>query len=397
METATASANFRKLFHPISFTDAKRRGVSETICETDGTPPAFFVDNQKDRLDINKQFNWPSAPAKIIPAERGNYWSVYLDPPNEAEICNLLALLKHHKAPGPDDLQPGYDIGKQLMYVFFKTTDEEEISPNWTESMVMLVFKKGSQTVGCHRTRISLIQLASKVLASVASCRLTTQGGKIHERQGEFRPGRGCTDQIFTVHQPLEHRHTYQRPTSSMFLDRKTLIQWKRLLCGSACWDTAYLKSMYQSSSPSSLILKSRCPSQASDSLCCFQHGLTRASYFVISHCDGWYFQKISWELSRWWSRTLISGHKLRDLKYAVDIVLLSSNVQTTQLLPNSLMTKWSDTACSPHYQSVRFYLRISESMYPNCTRAVKDWKLLKVFFYSESCIYGNRGVGENI
>lgn len=104
--------------------------MSETICETDGTPPAFFVDNQKDRLDINKQFNWPSAPAKIIPAERGNYWSVYLDPPNEAEICNLLALLKHHKAPGPDDLQPGYDIGKQLMYVFFKTTDEEEISPN---------------------------------------------------------------------------------------------------------------------------------------------------------------------------------------------------------------------------------------------------------------------------
>ncbi|KER26759.1 hypothetical protein T265_06042 [Opisthorchis viverrini] len=39
------------------------------------------------------------------------------------------------------------------------------------------------------------------------------------EQQAGFRPGRGCVDQIFTLRQVLEQRHTYKRPTILVFLD----------------------------------------------------------------------------------------------------------------------------------------------------------------------------------
>ncbi|KER29169.1 hypothetical protein T265_04173 [Opisthorchis viverrini] len=38
-------------------------------------------------------------------------------------------------------------------------------------------------------------------------------------QQAGFRPGRGCIDQIFTLRQVLEQRHTYKRPTILVFLD----------------------------------------------------------------------------------------------------------------------------------------------------------------------------------
>ena len=43
----------------------------------------------------------------------------------------------------------------------------------------------------------------------------------IREQQGGFRPGRGCVEQIFTLRQYMEHRHTYHRATIYVFLDLK--------------------------------------------------------------------------------------------------------------------------------------------------------------------------------
>ncbi|VDP64076.1 unnamed protein product, partial [Schistosoma curassoni] len=54
------------------------------------------------------------------------------------------------------------------------------------------------------------------------------------ENQAGLRPDRGCIDNIFTIHQVLEHRHTYRLPTMIAFLklkaafdsvDRKVLWQ----------------------------------------------------------------------------------------------------------------------------------------------------------------------------
>ena len=46
----------------------------------------------------------------------------------------------------------------------------------------------------------------------------------MREQQAGFRPGRGCIDHIFTLHQELEHRNTFHRLPIVMFLDLKAVF-----------------------------------------------------------------------------------------------------------------------------------------------------------------------------
>ena len=50
---------------------------------------------------------------------------------------------------------------------------------------------------------------------------IATREASIREEQAGFRPGRGCIDHIFTLHQILEQRHANRRPTILVFLDFK--------------------------------------------------------------------------------------------------------------------------------------------------------------------------------
>ena len=69
---------------------------------------------------------------------------------------------------------------------------------------------------------MSLIPIISKLFVSVLLRRLTpSREQTIREQQGGFRPGRGRVDQIFTLRQYMEHRHTYHRATIYVFLDLK--------------------------------------------------------------------------------------------------------------------------------------------------------------------------------
>jgi hypothetical protein len=107
MESASATGDFRKLFHLIRTTGCKRLGVSEAICEADGSP----IYNLKRRLDrwaefFMSQFNWPPAPATSISMITTAPWSAPSEAPTEAEVLRELQALKRHKAPGPDNLPP---------------------------------------------------------------------------------------------------------------------------------------------------------------------------------------------------------------------------------------------------------------------------------------------------
>uniref|UniRef100_A0A183AUF1 Reverse transcriptase domain-containing protein n=1 Tax=Echinostoma caproni TaxID=27848 RepID=A0A183AUF1_9TREM len=65
-----------------------------------------------------------------------------------------------------------------------------------------------------------LIPIVTKLLASTIFRRLTPfRETNIREQQAEFRPGRGCIDQIFTV------RNTHCRPTVVVFLDLKAAFE----------------------------------------------------------------------------------------------------------------------------------------------------------------------------
>lgn len=109
MENAAASGNTRKLFHLIRATGKKRPGVSETICEMDGS----LIHNRKRRLQrwaehFQAQFNWPSATSYSHSNNICVPWSVPTEPPSEEEIHKEIQFLRRHKAPGSDDLPQPY-------------------------------------------------------------------------------------------------------------------------------------------------------------------------------------------------------------------------------------------------------------------------------------------------
>ncbi|KAH9583151.1 hypothetical protein MS3_00007653 [Schistosoma haematobium] len=175
-------------------------------------------------------------------------WPVTTDPPNEAEVRKELQLLKRYKPPGPDDLPPAFfkDGGdfltKELTTLFTKVWELESVPTSWSESIVVPIFKKGSLRSCYNYRRISLLPIASKLLASVILRRLfKTRERLTREEQAGFRSCRGCIDHIFTLRQMLEHRHTYQRPTIVVFLDIRATFD---LLDRTVLWDCLLKKGV---------------------------------------------------------------------------------------------------------------------------------------------------------
>ncbi|CAH8635771.1 unnamed protein product [Schistosoma curassoni] len=189
LEAAAASGNYRKLFQLIRATGSKKSGVSETICEDDGMP----ITNIHRRLGrwaefFEGQFNWPAAPATSVRLSCPP-WPVTTDPPNEEEVRKELQLLKRYKSPGPDDLPPalfkdgGDFLTKELTTLFTKVWELESVPTSWNESIVVPIFTKGSRR-SCNIYRgISLLPIASKLLASVILRRLfKTRERLTHEK-----------------------------------------------------------------------------------------------------------------------------------------------------------------------------------------------------------------------
>ncbi|VDO73041.1 unnamed protein product [Schistosoma margrebowiei] len=153
------------------------------------------------------QFIWPAAPATSVRLSCPP-WPVTTDPPNEEEVRKELQLLRRSKSPGPDDLPPalfkdgGDFLTKELTNLFTKVWELESVPTSWNESIVVPIFKKGSRR-SCNNYRgISLLPIASKLLASVILRRLfKTRERLTREEQAGFRSGRGCIDHIFTLRQ----------------------------------------------------------------------------------------------------------------------------------------------------------------------------------------------------
>lgn len=68
------------------------------------------------------------------------------------------------------------------------------------------------------------MNMISKILALMILRRLTKpREEQTPEYQGDFRPGRSCIDLIFTLRQVPEHRHTFRRLSTVVFLYLKVV------------------------------------------------------------------------------------------------------------------------------------------------------------------------------
>ncbi|CAH8483206.1 unnamed protein product [Dicrocoelium dendriticum] len=180
METAALSGNTCRLSKLIRSTGLRKPGVSEVICEVD-VSPITHLQRRMDRWaeHFYSQFNWPSPSINTCSTPCCPPWHVPMNLAIEAEFCLEIQRLKRFKASGLDGISPelfkyrGVVIINQLTALFAKIWHEEKMPSSWGASVIIPIFKKGARTSCATHRGISLISVASKLLASILLRRLS--------------------------------------------------------------------------------------------------------------------------------------------------------------------------------------------------------------------------------
>ena len=90
----------------------------------------------------------------------------------------------------------------------------------WQTGEVVPLFKKGDQRVCANYRGITLLSLPGKVYSKVLERRVRPiVEPRIEEEQCRFHPGRGTTDQLFTLAGVLEGAWEYNLPVHMCFVD----------------------------------------------------------------------------------------------------------------------------------------------------------------------------------
>jgi len=129
-------------------------------------------------------------------------------PLSEIEVFEALRRLKNGKACGSDEilsemLKMSSDFSISFMTKLFNVLFNEGIYPQeWSEAIIMPIFKKGDKTKTDNYRGISLLSIMSKCYTSVLNKRLMKWiefNCKLSESQAGFRKGYSTFDHIFTL------------------------------------------------------------------------------------------------------------------------------------------------------------------------------------------------------
>ncbi|CAH8430565.1 unnamed protein product [Schistosoma mattheei] len=372
MEKAAAIGNSRQLFRLVKETGIRNPTVSETISEKDG----HIIHSQSRRLDrwaehFRDQFNWPSATLRFPTISSQPEWQVNVGPPSLYEVEKAIGNLKRGRAAGPDRFTPeifkdgGPVLAMRLTEVLGRIWELDVIPSDWSQSLIVPVFKKGQKSSCDNHRGISLTNIVSKILASIILRRLTkAREEQTRENQAGFRPGRGCIDQIFTLRQVLEHRHTFRRPTMVVFLDLKAAfdsidreVLWQCLsLKGVPKKYINLIKALYSNTTG-----RVRAYGELSSELITssgVRQGCPLSPFLFNFVVD--VLLEITLSSSKFTGVELLPGGSLVDLEYADDIVLFGEDTDKMQ----SLLATLSNNASM-------FGMRFSPS---KCKMLLQDW-----------------------
>uniref|UniRef100_A0AAQ4R3P6 Reverse transcriptase domain-containing protein n=1 Tax=Gasterosteus aculeatus aculeatus TaxID=481459 RepID=A0AAQ4R3P6_GASAC len=94
------------------------------------------------------------------------------------------------------------------------------VPKEWQTGVVVPLFKKGDQRLCAYYRGITLLSLPGKVFSKVLERRIRPiVKPRIEEEQCGFRPGRGTTDQLFTLSRIIEGAWEYAHPVYICFVD----------------------------------------------------------------------------------------------------------------------------------------------------------------------------------
>ncbi|KAI5742771.1 hypothetical protein M8J77_011149 [Diaphorina citri] len=124
------------------------------------------------------------------------------------EIKHTISYLKNNKSSGPDNILNEYikSLGenwmRKLLDFFNYIFDGGEIPADLTKSNMFMLYKKGEVNLPDNYRSIALLNSVFKIFTHMISQRILSYGedNKLFiEAQAGFRPGRGCTDNVFTL------------------------------------------------------------------------------------------------------------------------------------------------------------------------------------------------------
>lgn len=114
--------------------------------------------------------------------------------------------MKNNKAPGEDGIAAevikaeGDILALQIHELILKVWAEETIPSEWSEALVIPIYKKGDKKLCSNYRGISLLNVTYKILSKLISKRLEAYTQSIiGELQAGFIKGKSTTDQVFII------------------------------------------------------------------------------------------------------------------------------------------------------------------------------------------------------
>ena len=130
--------------------------------------------------------------------------------PDDKEIQDAVRKMKD-KAPGDSGLKPqlwkallSEEATFQILKIMVLDFWESELPPQeWLNGLLKILAKKGDLSLPGNYRGIMLLECAYKIISILLLNRLQPIAEKLdHKQQCGFRPGRGCTDAVYTVKWP---------------------------------------------------------------------------------------------------------------------------------------------------------------------------------------------------
>jgi len=114
----------------------------------------------------------------------------------------------------------GNELRIQLLELFNKIIDKNQMPQEWETGMLININKKGTKSKCENYRGITLLPTAYKLFTNIIKNRLNKHvEEEMVEEQCGFRKGRSCTDAIFTVQQIIEKRKEHNLPLFLLFID----------------------------------------------------------------------------------------------------------------------------------------------------------------------------------
>ncbi|MDY6930075.1 MAG: reverse transcriptase family protein [Pseudomonadota bacterium] len=230
-ERAAACGDIRKLYQLINKTRKPKHQVSETLLDNTGA----VITDMSERVQRWEEYfttllNHPlhRTDDPVDDTQNVTLYQSNSDAPTIQEIIHVIGMLKNGKAAGEDRIPAEFfkccpsTMATWLHRIITQIWTSERVPEDWSDSLLLPTFKKGDKKMCSNYRGISLIDVAAKIFATILLRRFQKERDtRTRPNQSGFRPGRGCTDQIFTLRRVLEHRWSYQQPTVACFVDFK--------------------------------------------------------------------------------------------------------------------------------------------------------------------------------